>query len=89
MDEDLLYLMQALVKFLEQEGITCTCDNPPKADRLFWDRVVGSIKTQDREALELIASYLQDERLTDFECIEEIIFLVESRGFSTFPRHDF
>lgn len=89
MNSENLYFLQALAKFLEQEEIFCSCAHSPRLNRDLLDKLTGAVQTQDREALEAIAACLRNEALSDFVCVEEICALVEARGFSTLPRHDF
>ena len=87
MDENFLFL-QALYQFMKKEQIRCTFDHSLPLDRAFWDQTAEERTADDRKALEAIANCLR-RNTSDFLCIEEITFLVESRGFDTSPRHDF
>ncbi|MDY3985076.1 hypothetical protein [Dysosmobacter sp.] len=87
MDEQMCFL-QALAKFMDREGISCSFDCLPRLDRPFWDNILQEQKTEDRKTLEQIAALLR-ENTSDFHCIDKILLLVERRGFDTFPRHDF
>lgn len=85
--DDRLFFLQILAKLMEEEGIRCFfSDFPPKLDRDFWEQAGQEIKSEDSEALEQIASCLE-ENTSDFYCIEKITYLVESRGFHVIPRH--
>ena len=61
----------------------------PAQDRPeFWDCAAEKIESPDRELLDAIVQCLQKDT-SDFYCIEKIPALLEARGFSTSPRHDF
>lgn len=87
MDDQLLFL-QFIYEAMEKTGITCSFDVPLKENPAFWDQAAKLRETADREALEEIAACLREDT-TDFLCMEQIIFIVERRGLSTTPRHDF
>lgn len=44
--------------------------------------------TAEAEALKAIAAALREDT-RDFECIDKIIDILESLGYTTLPRHDF
>ena len=87
-ERDNLCFLQELSRFLEMQGIHCSFQVPPRVNRNFWDCAAEKIESTDRELLEAIAQCLRKDT-SDFYCMEEIIALLEAKGFSTIPRHDF
>ena len=87
-ERDNLCFLQGLSQFLEMQEIHCMFRTPPRIDRNFWDCAAEKIESPDRELLDAIVQCLQKDT-SDFYCIEEITALLEARGFSTSPRHDF
>ena len=88
MERDRLCFLQELSRFLESREIRCTFQTTPRVDRDFWNRAAGEIGSSDEELLAKIAQCLRSDT-SDFDCVEEILALLEARGFSTTPRHDF
>ena len=87
-ERDNLCFLQALSQFLKMQEIHCSFQIPPRVDRNFWDCAAEKVESPDGELLEAIAQCVRKDT-SDFHCIEEIFALLEARGFSTSPRHDF
>lgn len=87
-ERDDLCFLQELSRFLEIREIRCSFQIPPKVDRNFWNCAAEKVESPDGELLEAITQCLRKDT-SDFYCIEEIISLLETRGFSASPRHDF
>lgn len=85
---DRLLFLQALAKWMEREHINVFSTYLPPLDRDFWGGILRFQESKDRRVLEQIAASLR-KNTSDFRCIEEIKFLVSTRGFDTSPRHDF
>ena len=68
-------LFQELSQFMELRGIRC----------IFEVRYAG--EPDSKALLTEIAQCLQKDT-SDYDCIEEIIALLEINGFPTSPRHD-
>ena len=77
MERDHQYFLQELSRFLEVRRIHCTFEPP-----------MGPEGCMEQTILAEVAQCLRKDT-SDFDCIEEIIALLEAHGFSTSPRHDF
>lgn len=55
---------------------------------LFTEKLIEQVKTDTQICLMDICEILDQEELTDFQCIDEIVARVEREGLST-SRHDF
>lgn len=47
------------------------------------------MQTDYRELIEKIKAVLENDNLSDFECVEEIVCLFEDAGLNVDYRHDF
>ena len=48
-----------------------------------------ALRDENMRALERIREILADNALTDFECVEKIVIVMESLGLDGGDRHDF
>lgn len=88
MDDRLLFL-QCIAKMMKDQGIVCSFEHyTPPLDQAFWDSLAVCQQTDDQRLLENIADCLR-QRTSDFDCVDQIIALLERAGYSTVPRHDF
>lgn len=85
--EQMLFF-QLLSKLMSYENIEFSFLSPPPEDREFWDRVAKTREAADREALEDIAAALRRDT-NDFLCVDEIIYILRTRGFNAGLRHDY
>lgn len=53
-----------------------------------WDALVERVRSNTEKCLMDIVTVLDRQDLSDFECVEEIVLLLEEAGIST-SRHDF
>lgn len=75
-------LKEILVSILEKEEIQISFpDLPSDMGELIETRACG--------ALRKIKAIIQDDSLSDFDCIEEIVCVLEMNGSSGGGRHDF
>lgn len=74
-DEDMLALALG--------GILIMCEKT-----VDWDALVERVRTNAEKCLMGILTVLERQDLSDFECVEEIVLLLEEAGLST-SRHDF
>ena len=79
---------QILLQSLEKHGAQITFDSPPEREEALWNALFHQQTTQEQQALDAIAESLR-KNTRDFDCIEEIICILESLGYCTIPRHDF
>ena len=87
MDGNLLFL-QSIYRLMEKEGVSCSFAHPTKPDHSLFEKLAEKQSSTDYETLSKIAECLRRDT-SDFICIEEIISLLDARGFYTAPRHDF
>ena len=71
-------LVQLFTQMLEESGAEIT----------FSHQSADSMNREGDDALEAIAACLRKET-DDFTCVDEIIEILEQRGYRTVPRHDF
>ena len=81
-------LLQLLSEALTQHGAHVPFDCPPALDEALWQELLSQTTAQEQQALASIAEALRKDT-RDFDCIDEIIGILEPLGYRTVPRHDF
>ena len=87
MSANVLFL-QILSDALARHGAQITFDYPPQADPSFLEELGREAASREQQALAAIAEALRKDT-RDFDCIDEIIHILEPLGYVTVPRHDF
>ena len=87
MSANVLFL-QILSDALARHGAQITFDFPPQADASFLEELGREAASREQRALAAIAEALRKDT-RDFDCIDEIIRILEPLGYVTVPRHDF
>ena len=87
MSANVLFL-QILSDALARHGARITFDVPPQADPVFLEELGCEAASREQQALAAIAQALRKDT-RDFDCIDEIIHILEPLGYVTVPRHDF
>lgn len=88
MEYSTLLLLQLFSDALARHGAQITFDFPPQADASFLEKLGREAASREQQALAAIAEALRKDT-RDFDCIDEIIHILEPLGYVTVPRHDF
>jgi len=83
-----ILFLQVLMSVLDEYGVSCEFAVPPKLDPAFRNKLALDVNLRMQAVLDGIAEALRKDT-SDFECIDDIIRLMESLGYRTVPRHDF
>lgn len=83
------FFLQLISQIMHAYGATVHFEHVPEMGLDFWARLPDEpFEDPACDALARIAAALRGNT-SDFACIDEIIAIVESLGYSTVPRHNF